>query len=101
MEQLKSLAKDLGKEDMPLHKLCRDPSVISAFSKAIVQQGQKSKLMRTEIPTKVTLCSEEWQPETGLVTAAFKIRRKIIEQFYQNSIDEMYNPNLTRSSKST
>lgn len=63
--------------------------------------------MRTEIPTKVKLCSDEWQPETGLVTAAFKIRRKCIEQFYQKSIDEMYtsideyNPNLNGNSKST
>lgn len=57
--------------------------------------------MRTEIPTKVKLCAEEWQPENGLVTAAFKIRRKIIEEFYQNSIDEMYNPNVNGNSKST
>lgn len=100
-EQMKLLAKNLGKEDLPLHDLCHDPSVISAVSKAMIEQGQKSKLMRTEIPTKVKLCSEEWQPETGLVTAAFKIRRKMIEQYYQNSIDEMYNPNTNGTSKST
>ncbi|XP_055929424.1 long-chain-fatty-acid--CoA ligase 4-like isoform X3 [Argiope bruennichi] len=100
-EQLKALAKKLGKEDMPMNKLCFDPAVIAAFSKAIMEQGQKSKLMRTEIPTKVKLCSEEWQPESGLVTAAFKIRRKFIEQFYQNSIDEMYNSSLNGTSKST
>ncbi|GFY53981.1 long-chain-fatty-acid--CoA ligase 4 [Trichonephila inaurata madagascariensis] len=90
LERMNALAKSLGKEDFPLSKLCQDPEVISAFSKAIVQQGQKSKLMRAEIPTKVKLVSEDWQPETGLVTAAFKIRRKYIQQFYKNCIDEMY-----------
>ena len=57
--------------------------------------------MKTEIPAKVKLCSEDWQPENGLVTAALKIRRKMIEQFYQNSIEEMYGQNSNGTSKST
>ncbi|XP_054709782.1 long-chain-fatty-acid--CoA ligase 4-like isoform X2 [Uloborus diversus] len=101
VQQLKTLATSMGKEDASLKELCCDPSVITAVSRAVVEHGQKSKLMRTEIPTKVTLCPEEWQPETGLVTAAFKIRRKMIEQYYQKSIDEMYNPTLNGTSKST
>ncbi|GFT22553.1 long-chain-fatty-acid--CoA ligase 4 [Nephila pilipes] len=101
LEKMKCLAKSLGKEDFPLNKLCHDSEIISAFSKAITEQGQKSKLMRTEIPTKVKLCCEDWQPESGLVTAAFKIRRKYIQQFYQNAIDEMYNTSTNSTSKST
>ncbi|XP_071041001.1 long-chain-fatty-acid--CoA ligase 4 isoform X2 [Parasteatoda tepidariorum] len=101
VEQLKVLGKSLGKGELSLHELCQDPAIINAYTKAIVEQGQKSRLQRTEIPTKVKLCAEEWQPETGLVTAAFKIRRKIIEQFYQKSINEMYNINTNGSSKST
>jgi len=100
-QQLKNLASSMGKQDLPVSELCHDNAIVSAITKAVVEHGQKSKLMRTEIPTKVKLCSEEWQPESGLVTAAFKIRRKYIEQFYQNSIDEMYNPNTNGTSKST
>ncbi|XP_035218084.1 long-chain-fatty-acid--CoA ligase 4-like isoform X3 [Stegodyphus dumicola] len=101
IQQLRNLAVSLGKQELSIHELCQDPSVISIVSKAITEQGQKSKLMRTEIPTKVKLVSEEWQPETGLVTAAFKIRRKMIEQFYKNSIEEMYTAEPKSSSKST
>lgn len=43
-EQLKTLAKSFGKEDYTLHELCRDPSVVNAVSKAIKEQGLKSKL---------------------------------------------------------
>jgi len=100
-QQLKKLAENLGKQDLPINELCHENAVVAAIAKAIVEHGQNSKLMRTEIPTKVKLCSEDWLPETGLVTAAFKIRRKIIEQFYQNYIDEMYNPNFKNTSKST
>lgn len=59
------------------------------------------KLQKTEIPSKIKLCSEDWQPENGLVTAALKIRRKIIEQFYHNSIEEMYGHSSNGTSKST
>ncbi|KAG8198271.1 hypothetical protein JTE90_021526 [Oedothorax gibbosus] len=100
-EQLKRLAKSFDKEHLSLQEMCSDSSITSAVSKAIVQHGQKCKLMRTEIPTKIKLCAKEWQPETGLVTAAFKIRRKCIEQFYQSSIEEMYGSSLNGSSKST
>ena len=40
----------------------------------------------------IKLCTEEWHPDSGLVTAAFKIRRKQIQTFYQADIDDMYSP---------
>lgn len=43
-----------------------------------------------EIPTKFKLCPEEWIPDTGLVTAALKIRRRQIHDFYKIDIDRMY-----------
>ncbi|EEC09730.1 long-chain-fatty-acid CoA ligase, putative [Ixodes scapularis] len=33
------------------------------------------------------------KPDTGLVTAAYKIRRREIEKFYRNEINEMYGMN--------
>lgn len=59
-----------------------------------------ANLQKTEIPLKVKLCSEDWQPDTGLVTAAYKIRRKNIQLFYQLQIDQMYNIS-SLASKST
>ena len=38
----------------------------------------------------VTLVPEAWTPESGLVTAAFKIKRKVIQTFFQQDIDQMY-----------
>ena len=38
----------------------------------------------------VTLCNEMWDPDSGMVTAAFKIKRKPIQDFYQKDIDRMY-----------
>lgn len=48
------------------------------------------KLSRYEVPAAVTLCTEVWSPDMGLVTAAFKLKRKDIQDRYQSDINRMY-----------
>jgi len=48
------------------------------------------KLEKFELPQKVKLVTEVWTPDTGLVTEAFKLRRKNIETRYQKDILRMY-----------
>jgi long-chain acyl-CoA synthetase len=36
------------------------------------------------------LTLDEWTPESGLVTAAFKIRRREVVEKYRREIEEMY-----------
>jgi len=48
------------------------------------------KLEKFELPQKVKLVTEVWTPDTGLVTEAFKLRRKNIENHYQQDIMRMY-----------
>ena len=38
----------------------------------------------------VTLVEEQWLPESGLVTAAFKLKRKPIQEHYQKDLKRMY-----------
>lgn len=48
------------------------------------------KLERFEVPQKISLSSEVWTPETGLVTDAFKLKRKELKQHYINDIERLY-----------
>jgi long-chain acyl-CoA synthetase len=48
------------------------------------------KLSKYEVPTAITLCKEVWSPEMGLVTAAFKLKRKDIQDKYKSEITRMY-----------
>lgn len=48
------------------------------------------KLEKFEIPAAVKLVTEVWSPDMGLVTAAFKLKRKDIEAFYHSDIRRMY-----------
>lgn len=48
------------------------------------------KLQGFEIPVMVHLSPEPWTPETGLVTDAFKLKRKELKNHYLNDIERMY-----------
>lgn len=88
---LKNLAKSLGlDESVKFEALCDNATVRSEVTKSVMNHGKKAGLHKSEIPTMVKLCKEEWTPDSGLVTAALKIRRKPIKEFYQQDIDEMY-----------
>ena len=48
------------------------------------------KLEKFEIPKRAKLCTEQWLPENELVTAAFKLKRKNLQSFYQTDISALY-----------
>lgn len=56
----------------------------------LVSVPPPGKLERFEIPQKIRLSSEPWTPETGLVTDAFKLKRKELKTHYQEDIERMY-----------
>ena len=87
---LKALATKFGKENMDVNDLCQDKDVTGAVLRELVNHGKTHRLEKFEIPGAVTLCKELWLPETGLVTAAFKLKRKPIQEFYQRDLDRMY-----------
>jgi len=87
---LEKFATDLGKTEANYESLCRDNDVIQAVLKTLSLHGRKTNLEKFEIPTRITLAPETWTPESGLVTAAFKLKRKVIQTLFQPSIDEMY-----------
>ena len=68
-----------------------DASVSDAAAAKKVQQSVseyslKNGLARFEVPTKLVLTADEWSPDTGLVTAAFKIRRRQIVEKYREQV---------------
>ena len=95
-DQLKALADKFGKSDMEFEALCKDPDVTGAVLRELVNHGKKHKLEKFEIPAAVTLCKEMWLPDSGLVTAAFKLKRKPIQDFYQRDLDRMYGVSSSR-----
>ena len=87
---LEQLATKLGKTDLSLTSLGSDHDVVGCVLRELIKHGRKMKLEKFEVPGAVTLCRELWTPETELVTAAFKLKRKPLQQFYQADINRMY-----------
>jgi len=87
---LERLSSRVGKPALGFGDQCADKDITGAFLRELVQHGRLMKLEKFELPGAVTLCQEMWTPETELVTAAFKLKRKPLQQFYQADINRMY-----------
>jgi long-chain acyl-CoA synthetase len=86
---LTRLAEKLGKSGS-IEELVQDRDVVGAVLRELMTQGKLLKLQKFEIPGAVYLSLDQWSPDSGLVTAAFKLKRKPLQQFYQAEIDRMY-----------
>lgn len=93
VKSLKKLADSLPGSKLGtkgIKDLCEDRTINKRVSEAIIEYGKSAGLQKVEIPLKYKLCSEEWLPDAGLVTAAMKIRRRNIQVFYQKHINTLY-----------
>ena len=89
-QHLTGLATKFDKTDLSFEDQCTDKDITGAVLRELVQHGKKHKLEKFEIPGAATIVKEIWDPDTGLVTAAFKLKRKPLQEFYQTDINRMY-----------
>ncbi|XP_048838920.1 long-chain-fatty-acid--CoA ligase 4-like isoform X2 [Brienomyrus brachyistius] len=71
-------------------EICNHSVMESAVLQAIKEVAASFQLQRFEIPVKVRLSPDPWTPETGLVTDAFKLKRRELRNHYLNDIERMY-----------
>ena len=89
-EALERVAKGMKKSQDEFEEICKDNEVVQEVLKKLTVHGKTNGLEKFEIPTAITLCPEVWIPDSGLVTAAFKLKRKAIQLAFQPAIDLMY-----------
>lgn len=111
-KHLEELAQRQGLEGKTFEDLCSNPVMEKAVIKEMAEHARKckmqnvendtdrfyyivlfkilGKLQKYEVPAAITLCKEVWSPDMGLVTAAFKLKRKDIQDKYQHDINRMY-----------
>ena len=54
------------------------------------QAAKAAKLEKFEIPAKIKLLAEQWTPESGLVTAALKLKREQIKAKFKDELHKLY-----------
>ncbi|VDD97500.1 unnamed protein product [Enterobius vermicularis] len=88
-EKLFELARTIGINETNFENLCKNEVLKNELLKEL-NSYCNGKLHKMEIPRKIHLCHEIWAPNSGLVTAAFKVRRKRLEKQFQKEIEAMY-----------
>jgi len=88
--ELSSLAATVGKGHLTLEQLSNDPQIEKLLLNKLREFGEACKLSKLEIPAAIKICSDVWTPDSGLVTPAFKIKRKPIQDRYKKDIERMY-----------
>lgn len=78
-----------GIEMSTLEELC-NPQMEKLVLVELQKHGAKCRLQKFEIPQALTLVPDIWTPDSGHVTAAFKLRRKVVQDRYKAAIDRMY-----------
>jgi long-chain acyl-CoA synthetase len=88
--RLEALAEKLEIQNVEFEDLCVNVTMIGAVLRELQCHGKRVGLEKWEMPGAVTLCQDLWTPESGLVTAAFKLKRKPIQDFYSKDLKRMY-----------
>ena len=73
-----------------LEEMCSNLVVENMALLEIQKYCAKCRLEKFEIPQAIKLVPDIWTPDIDLVTAAFKLKRKNIQDRYQSLIDSMY-----------
>ncbi|XP_056296526.1 long-chain-fatty-acid--CoA ligase 3a [Pseudoliparis swirei] len=88
-KQLLALAEQYGIRG-PCEELCGSAAMEELVLKVLTETATAAQLERFETPRKICLSPDPWTPETGLVTDAFKLKRKELKTRYQDDIERMY-----------
>jgi len=70
--------------------LYTDQEVIKSVLSRLQTYGKKCGLGKWETPAALHLTQDTWDPESGLVTAALKLRRRQITERYSTVIADLY-----------
>lgn len=66
------------------------PRILTSFRYYNFQVAKAARLEKFELPAKINLIPESWTPETGLVTAALKLKREPLKARYKNELEKLY-----------
>lgn len=87
--QVEALAAKLGVSAPNFSQLTKDPVIVSAVLAEVQKTAAALKLQKWETPRKIYINPEIWMPQSGLVTAAFKIKRNNVYSKFRQELDAM------------
>ncbi|CAH8258474.1 unnamed protein product [Arabidopsis lyrata] len=71
-------------------ELCAKEQAVKEVYASLVKAAKQSRLEKFEIPAKIKLLASPWTPESGLVTAALKLKRDVIRREFSEELTKLY-----------
>ncbi|CAN6439265.1 unnamed protein product [Victoria cruziana] len=89
-QSLEDWAEKLGISYTDLADLCQKEECVKEVHASLVKAAKNMRLEKFEIPVKIKLLPDVWTPESGLVTAALKLKREIIRKAFAKDLADLY-----------
>ncbi|EMS61973.1 Long chain acyl-CoA synthetase 9, chloroplastic [Triticum urartu] len=70
--------------------LCQKQEAVVEVLESLTKAAKQARLEKFETPAKVKLIPDPWTPESGLVTAALKLKREVIRKTYEDDLAQLY-----------
>ncbi|CAI9294911.1 unnamed protein product [Lactuca saligna] len=87
---LEQWAKSNGVSYSDYAELCAKKEAVSEVQQSLSKVGKEAKLDKFELPAKIKLMPEAWTPESGLVTAALKLKREQLKAKFKDDLQKLY-----------
>ncbi|KAF8663626.1 hypothetical protein HU200_055348 [Digitaria exilis] len=89
-QALEKWAQNSGINYKEFEELCQNDQAIKEVQQSLSKAGKTARLEKFEIPAKIVLLPEPWTPESGLVTAALKLKREQIKTKFKDDLNKLY-----------
>lgn len=87
---LEKWAHEAGIKYQDISELCNKAEAFNEVQQALSKVAKAAKLDKFEIPAKIKLLPDPWTPESGLVTAALKIKRDQLKAKFKDDLQMLY-----------
>nr|ACG45055.1 acyl-CoA synthetase long-chain family member 3 [Zea mays] len=89
-QALEKWAQNSGINCKGFEELCQNGQAVKEVQQSLSKAAKAARLERFEVPAKIELLPEPWTPESGLVTAALKLKREQIKAKFKDDLDKLY-----------
>ncbi|KAF8410881.1 hypothetical protein HHK36_003418 [Tetracentron sinense] len=87
---LENWARGSGIEYRDFPDLCQKDETVREIQQSLSKVAKVAKLDKFETPAKLKLLADPWTPESGLVTAALKLKREQLKSKFKDELQKLY-----------
>ncbi|PIA26449.1 hypothetical protein AQUCO_09300032v1 [Aquilegia coerulea] len=89
-QALENWAQGAGIEYSDFPDLCQKKETVTEVQQSLSKTAKASRLDKFEVPAKIKLLPDPWTPESGLVTAALKLKREQLKAKFKEDLLKLY-----------